>query len=67
VALGVARHEVGVLDIADGTALRVLTGDQVDRLAPAPLFLFADKLLDVADVDWHAGSFRSALVASRDP
>src|SRR2546427_9014073 len=53
VTLGVPRHEIRVLDVADGAALRVFAGDQVDRLAPPPGFLPANQIFDVADVDRH--------------
>ena len=56
VALGVAGHEVGVLDLAHGRALGVLAGDQVDRLVAAPLLLRVDDGADVGDVDGHGVS-----------
>ena len=64
VPLGVAGHEVGVLNVANRAALRVLAGDQVDRLPSPPSFLIGDERLDVADVDRHASLLPSTYDAA---
>ncbi len=53
VAFGVAGHEVGVLEEADGRALGVFAGDEVDGLASAPLLLRFDEGANIGDVDGH--------------